>query len=232
MLRAVRQVGHLVKKFHLDRHVLKGVYRLSEPFQNLLESLTVTWGDPHYTKFCDVEGAYRGPRGAPANVGFSFDAVHPAVRTNPVTGWKAIFAGGMHCSHFNDVTREENALLMGMIEQLVIRNHDLVARCRWEVSGDIGTQSSGVSATTYVFPTYRLLIVIYSAAIWDNRCVKHVPTRDHVGKRKGYRVLSAGEKPFLAPNSTSRQESKNATLEKTLPSKSPNGIFSNGVNGH
>ena len=33
-----------------------------------------------------------------------------------------------------------------------------------------------------------------------------MPTRNHVGRRKGYRVLSAGEKPFLAPNSMGREE--------------------------
>ena len=112
--------------------------RLSEPFQKLMESLTVTWGDPHYTKACGSEGTYRGPRGSPANVDFSFDATHPAVRTNPVTGWKAIFAGGMHCQQFNGVTEEENTILMNMIEQLIVRNHDITTRVRWEEPGDIG----------------------------------------------------------------------------------------------
>lgn len=103
-----------------------------------MESLTVQWGDPHYTHACHTEGTYKGPRGSPANVGFTFNAVHPAVRTNPVTGWKAIFAGGMHCQHFKGVTEEENAILMNMIEQLIVRNHDLTTRVRWEEPGDIG----------------------------------------------------------------------------------------------
>lgn len=111
---------------------------MSEPFQKLMESMTVKWGDPHYTKAVASEGTYRGPRGSPANVGFKFDASHPAVRTNPVTGWKALFAGGMHCQHFNGVTDEENAILMNMIEQLIVRNHDLTTRVHWEKPGDIG----------------------------------------------------------------------------------------------
>ena len=160
--------------------------RMSEPFQKLFENLKVQWGDPHYTQACGTEGTYRGPRGSPANVGFGFDAVHPAVRTNPVTGWNAIFAGGMHCRGFEGVTAEESARLMGMIEDLVTKNHDIQARVTWKAPGDI--------------------------AIWDNRSVKHNPTRDVVGKgkRKGYRVLSAGEKPFLSPSGIGRQDWRDA----------------------
>ena len=160
--------------------------RMSEPFQKLFENLIVQWGDPHYTEACGTEGTYKGPRGSPANVGFGFDAAHPAVRTNPVTGWNAIFAGGMHCRGFKGVTDEENNRLMTMIEDLITKNHDIQARVRWEAPGDI--------------------------AIWDNRAVKHIPTRDvpGKGKRKGYRVLSAGEKPFRAPNATGRQAWKDS----------------------
>lgn len=156
--------------------------RLSEPMQKLFKDLKVQWGDPHYTQACGTEGTYTGPRGSPANTGFGFDAVHPAVRTNPVTGWNAIFAGGMHCKGFVGMTEEESQRLMGMIEDLITKNHDIQARIRWESVGDI--------------------------AIWDNRAVKHIPTRDveGKGKRKGYRVLSAGEKPFLAPHAVGRQE--------------------------
>jgi len=155
--------------------------RLSEPFQKLFESLDVEWGDPHYTQACGAEGTYKGPRGSPANVGFGFDAVHPAVRTNPVTGWKAVFAGGMHCKGFVGVTEEENKILMDVVSDLITKNHDLQARVHWNQPGDI--------------------------SIWDNRAVKHVPTRDIKGKRKGFRVLSAGEKPFLAAeNSVGRAD--------------------------
>ena len=155
--------------------------RMSEPFQKFFENLTVQWGDPHYTQACGTDGTYQGPRGSPANVGFAFDAIHPAVRTNPVTGWNAIFAGGMHCRGFEGITSDESNRLMTMIEDLITKNHDIQARVRWEAPGDI--------------------------AIWDNRAVKHIPTRDveGKGKRKGYRVLSAGEKPFLAPEGTGRQ---------------------------
>jgi alpha-ketoglutarate-dependent taurine dioxygenase len=59
--------------------------RLSEPFQKFFETLQVQWGDPHYVKACETEGTYRGCRGSPANCNHTFDAVHPFVRTNPVS---------------------------------------------------------------------------------------------------------------------------------------------------
>jgi hypothetical protein len=45
-------------------------------------------------------------------------------------------------------------------------------------------------------------------AIWDNRSAFHSITLDYkVGEsRKGDRVVSLGEKPYLDPNSTSRRE--------------------------
>jgi hypothetical protein len=50
-------------------------------------------------------------------------------------------------------------------------------------------------------------------AIWDNRSALHNITLDyHVGEaRKGDRVVSLGEKPYLDPNSTSRREALGLT---------------------
>lgn len=39
---------------------------------------------------------YEKPRGHPDNIGTALAAVHPVVRTNPVTGWKSIFALGAY----------------------------------------------------------------------------------------------------------------------------------------
>lgn len=45
-------------------------------------------------------------------------------------------------------------------------------------------------------------------AIWDNRSAFHNITLDYkvTEARKGDRVVSLGEKPYLDPNSTSRRE--------------------------
>lgn len=46
------------------------------------------------------------------------------------------------------------------------------------------------------------------AAIWDNRSVYHTATYDYegLGPRTGQRAVSLGERPYLDPNSTGRQE--------------------------
>lgn len=39
---------------------------------------------------------YSDARGHPENTGTPMKAVHPVVRTNPVTGWKSVFAIGAY----------------------------------------------------------------------------------------------------------------------------------------
>ncbi|KAH9983396.1 hypothetical protein F4779DRAFT_624565, partial [Xylariaceae sp. FL0662B] len=63
--------------------------------------------------------------------------------------------------------------------QLIVENHDLQVRFRWNKN---------------------------DLAIWDNRSVFHTGTNDYTGKRQGNRVVSLGEKPFFDPNSKSRRE--------------------------
>jgi len=50
--------------------------------------------------------------------------------------------------------------------------------------------------------------LITDVAIWDNRSAFHNITLDYklAEARKGDRVVSLGEKPYLDPNSTSRRE--------------------------
>ncbi|PMD50898.1 alpha-ketoglutarate-dependent taurine dioxygenase [Hyaloscypha bicolor E] len=67
--------------------------RLSPKMREFLESLTAT----HEARFF-LEEAERlgnplrdGIRGSPLNRGSSLEAVHPVIRTNPVTGWKSVF---------------------------------------------------------------------------------------------------------------------------------------------
>lgn len=57
------------------------------------------------------------------------------------------------------------------------------------------------------------MILLYSElplAIWDNRSVLHIPTRDQQGKRLGYRVITIGETPYLDPKSVSKLEALEA----------------------
>ena len=58
----------------------------------------MTFEQPAFAEIAKRAGfeLYDKPRGAPENVGAVLKAVHPVVRTNPVTGWKSIFPVGGH----------------------------------------------------------------------------------------------------------------------------------------
>jgi alpha-ketoglutarate-dependent taurine dioxygenase len=148
--------------------------RLSPTFQKIAESLTATH---HQPRFVQIEQ----DRGSPENTGLDFQASHPVIRTNPVTGWKSLFGAGhqVHAGWIDDVTDRESEVLKAYFLQLITENHDLQVRFRWNKN---------------------------DLAIWDNRSVFHTATNDYEGKRQGNRVVSLGEKPYFDPNSMSRRE--------------------------
>lgn len=81
---------------------------------------------------------YEKPRGAAENVGSELKAIHPVVRTNPVTGWKSVFPVGDHVQYINGVTKEESKALLDWFLDLVYKNHDLQVRFKWENPNDFG----------------------------------------------------------------------------------------------
>jgi alpha-ketoglutarate-dependent taurine dioxygenase len=80
------------------------------------------------------------------------------------------------------LSAEESKRTIDWFLQLITENHDLQIRHRWQNPNDV--------------------------AIWDNRSVLHTATYDTDGQgpRKGFRVVSLGERPYLDPQSTSRLE--------------------------
>ncbi len=82
----------------------------------------------------------------------------------------------------NDVTPLESKALLEWFVKLIVDNHDLQVRHRWQNANDV--------------------------AIWDNRSVYHAATPDYegLGERLGHRAVSIGEKPFLDVGSKSRRE--------------------------
>jgi alpha-ketoglutarate-dependent taurine dioxygenase len=119
-----------------------GIYdRLSEPYQKFLETLTATFEEPNFAKMADNLGfeLYDRPRGSPDNVGRELRAIHPVIRTNPVTGWKSVFPVGSHVKHINGLTGEESSKLLGWFLDLVYKNHDLQVRHKWQNPNDVGT---------------------------------------------------------------------------------------------
>jgi alpha-ketoglutarate-dependent taurine dioxygenase len=165
--------------------------RISAPYQKFLEGLTTTFAQPGFIAAAERGGfqIYDKPRGSPENVGKELTAVHPVVRTNPVTGWKSIFPIGGHISHINDITELESQALLKWFGRLLVDNHDLQVRFKWRNKNDI--------------------------AIWDNRSVFHTATFDieGQGERYGVRTVSIGEKPYFDPESKSRRADLAAQAE-------------------
>ncbi|SMR55812.1 unnamed protein product [Zymoseptoria tritici ST99CH_1E4] len=158
--------------------------RISPPYQKFLEGLTATFGRPDFLAAVQSHGyeLYSQPRGSPQNVGGSLTAVHPVVRTNPVTGWRSVYPVGQNARFINGVTAEESESLLQWFKALLIHNHDVQVRFRWQNVNDV--------------------------AIWDNRCTFHTATYDFdgLGERSGNRAVGIGEEPYFDPASQSRRE--------------------------
>jgi taurine dioxygenase len=95
-------------------------------------------------------------------------AKHPAVRTHPETGRKALFVNTAHTTHFDGWTVQESKPLLDFIHEHQIRP-EFTCRFRWREG---------------------------SVAMWDNRCALHYPLNDYHGfKRVMHRITLAGDVP-------------------------------------
>ena len=96
-------------------------------------------------------------------------ASHPAVRTHPETGSKALYVNKAHTTHFKDWTERESKSLLEFLFHHQVRT-EFTCRFSWENN---------------------------SLAFWDNRCVQHNPVNDYQGFRRiMHRVTIAGDKPY------------------------------------
>ncbi|PLB45013.1 tfdA family taurine dioxygenase [Aspergillus steynii IBT 23096] len=158
--------------------------RISKPYQRFLEGLTAEHRGEGFRSMA-LSGKFEmfgGPRGSPVNVGEELVAMHPVVRTNPITWWRSIFSVGSFPVRINEVNRRESANMLQWFQDLITYGHDLQVRFKWNEPNDI--------------------------AIWDNRSVFHTATGDHegFGARSGNRAVGVGEVPFFDPESKSRRE--------------------------
>ncbi|MCJ1325043.1 hypothetical protein MMC10_001705 [Thelotrema lepadinum] len=160
--------------------------RFSPAYQRFLEGLTATFTGESFIKAAETDPdrvkIHEGPRGNPLNVGRALQAVHPVIRTNPVTGWKSLFAVGSQLKTINELTPDESEELIARFREILERSHDLQVRFKWRNENDI--------------------------AIWDNRSVFHCATFDYdgLGERNGNRAVGIGEQPYFDPHSVSRTE--------------------------
>ncbi|KAF2124100.1 taurine catabolism dioxygenase [Dothidotthia symphoricarpi CBS 119687] len=160
--------------------------RFSKVYQKFFEGLTATFIGEGFIKAAaanpDRVKLYEKERGSPKNVGKKLTAVHPVVRTNPVTGWKSIYALGPFPRYINELNDEESNELLAKFRSILTENHDLQVRFKWRNENDL--------------------------AIWDNRSAFHCATHDYdgLGERFGNRAVGIGEVPYLDPSSESRTE--------------------------
>ena len=93
---------------------------------------------------------------------------HPAVRTHPETGRKALYVNHGHTARFKGWTEEESRPRLDYLFQHQVRP-ELTCRFRWRPA---------------------------SIAFWDNRSAQHNAINDYPGKRRlMHRLTLAGDRP-------------------------------------
>jgi alpha-ketoglutarate-dependent taurine dioxygenase len=120
--------------------------RFSKAYQKFFDSLTATYVGEGFIRAAKNGRAvlYEKERGSPENVGTHLSTVHPVVRTNPVTGWKSIYAIGSFPKYINELEDEESTELLKKLHDVIINNHDLQVRFKWRNPNDIGMFSNRI----------------------------------------------------------------------------------------
>ncbi|KAJ7102924.1 hypothetical protein C8R44DRAFT_682352 [Mycena epipterygia] len=154
--------------------------KLSSAYQRFLEGLTAVHDGSGFREYAQKQGIpINDPRGSPENTGSHLQAVHPVIRTHPVTGFKSLFVNKGFTKRIVELTEDESDDVLAYLFRHVSENHDMHVRFRWNKN---------------------------DVAIWDNRCTFHTATNDYEGLRQGNRVVSLGEKPYFDPSSKSRRK--------------------------
>ena len=96
-------------------------------------------------------------------------AVHPTIRTHPISGKPLLYVNRAHSTHFEGMTKAESAPILEYLFNLIERP-EISCRFRWQPG---------------------------SLAFWDNRACQHYPLNDYNGSlRKMLRISLSGDKPF------------------------------------
>ncbi|KIX07142.1 uncharacterized protein Z518_05119 [Rhinocladiella mackenziei CBS 650.93] len=167
-----------------------GLYdALSKAMRSFLDGLhAVHTSRLQYDTILDLWGV--GPNRPP------IDTHHPAVRTHPVSGLKALNVNPGFVTGFAELKKKESDKLLEFLDYHIHSADDHYVRWKWAVG---------------------------SVAMWDNRCTLHrVIPGTYEGPRKGIRTTVFGEKPYFDPASESRNE-RALRLEEAATSGSAEG---------
>ena len=137
---------------------------LSQPVRDMLDRLTAVHDSTHtLTVRYGEDGRFRDPDVRYPN------AVHPVVRTHPVTGRKGLYVNSSYTTAINGVSKKESDALLDMLFRH-IATPEFHCRFRWRPK---------------------------SVAFWDNRAAQHKAVWDYFpGTRSGIRVTVKGDRPF------------------------------------
>jgi taurine dioxygenase len=139
---------------------------LSDGMKKLLEGLRGVSSSAKADVTRTREDRLRASPGEMASA--SFTAEHPAIRTHPETGRKALYVNVAHTLRFAEMTEEESAPLLEYLFRHQVRP-EFTCRFRWRVG---------------------------SLAFWDNRAAQHNPINDYHGYRRiMHRISLAGDRP-------------------------------------
>ena len=136
---------------------------LSPAMQAFLDGLTATHsGDHVYRRTNRLLGVDESNKTFP-------QAVHPVVRTHPVTKRKGLFVNAGFTTHINELSQEESKAVLQLLYEHCTKPAFQV-RFKWQP---------------------------HSVAFWDNRVVQHIAMWDYFPQvRSGYRVTIKGDRPF------------------------------------
>jgi taurine dioxygenase len=135
---------------------------LTPAFKRLLDGLTTTHsGDRPYRRTNKLLGVDDRDRIFP-------EAVHPVVRTHPVTGRKALYVNETFTVRINELSESESDAILAFLYAHATKPAFQV-RFRWQP---------------------------HSIVVWDNRAVQHIAMWDYFPQvRSGSRVTIKGDRP-------------------------------------
>ena len=143
---------------------------LSEPFQKLLEGLTA---EHDWLKAFPAHRFARTPEEKArweATREKLVPAVHPVIRTHPVTGRRGLFVNAGFTTRILELSLKESAALLHFLQEHIAKPEHVV-RWRWKKN---------------------------DLAFWDNRLTQHYANADYLPHRRFmHRAKIMGDKPFF-----------------------------------